>query len=75
MIGKPKYTIRQAVEFTVSEKTVKGEIWIIDKYGTFEQNEEVSYDIFSPEENMLYKHIRESLVTPVEKSAADFKEF
>lgn len=67
MIGKPKYTLNQTVEFTIAEKTVKGEIWIIDKYGTFEQNEEVSYDIFSPEENMLYKHIRESLIIPGSK--------
>lgn len=66
MIGKPEYTLRQAVEFTISGKTVKGEIRVIDKYGTFEQNEEVSYDIFSPEENMLYKHIKESLITPIE---------
>ena len=43
MIGEPKYTLHQSVEFTIAGKTVKGEIRIIDKYGTLEQNEEASF--------------------------------
>lgn len=62
MLGKPLYSRGQSVEFESNGKTVKGKIEIIDKYGTFEQNEEVSYDIYSEEENMLYKHIRESWI-------------
>lgn len=65
MIGEPKYTLDQTVEFEINGRTVKGRIMIIDRYGTLEQNEEVSYDILSTEENVLYKHIRESLITSV----------
>ena len=59
MLGMPKFRKGQSVEFTISGKLVQGRIAIIDAYGTFEQDEEVSYDIFSTD-NILYKHIRES---------------
>lgn len=62
MLGKPKYSRGQTVEFEINGRTVKGKVEIIDAHGTFEQNEEVSYDIYSEEENMLYKHIRESWI-------------
>ena len=39
---------------------ITGTVEIIDKYGTFEQNEEPSYDIYRKENNTLYKHIRQS---------------
>lgn len=46
-----------------SAKEVRtGVIEIVDAHGTFEQNEEPSYDIFIKEDNTLYKHIRQSLV-------------
>ena len=67
MIGEPKYRKNQNVKFTICGKTIKGKIHIIDKYGTFEQNDEVSYDIFSEEDNCLYKHIPESMVRKGEK--------
>lgn len=60
MLGKPKYTYDDEVKFVIDGKEVCGKIAIIDAYGTFEQNEEVSYDIFVESENTLYKHIRES---------------
>lgn len=66
MIGKPLYSRGQPVEFKIDGRTVKGRIEIIDAYGTFFQTEEVSYDILCEEENMLYKHITESLITPAE---------
>lgn len=39
-----------------------GNVWIIDAHGTFDQNEEVSYDIYVEEENCIYKHVRQSFV-------------
>ena len=45
----------------VKEKTnIIGVIEIIDRFGTFEQNEEPSYDVYNKEDNTLYKHIRQS---------------
>lgn len=60
MTGKPLYKSGQRVEFTCNGKIRQGEIEIVDAYGTFEQNEEPSYDIFAAEENLFCKHIRES---------------
>lgn len=37
-------------------------IEIIDAFGTFEDNSDVSYDIMVAEENCLYKHIREDFI-------------
>ena len=62
MLGKPKYTYDDEVKFVIDGKEVCGKIAIIDAYGTFEQNEEVSYDILVSAEpwDILYKHILES---------------
>jgi hypothetical protein len=75
MIGKPKYDYDQKVSFTMKdgskEITLEGTVYIVDAYGTFEQNEEPSYDIMvdkSPHFNnepCLYKHIREQFVKEV----------
>ena len=63
MIGKPKYKANDKVEFSFSENEVHiGVIWIVDKYGTFFDKSDVSYDIYVEEENMLYKHISEKYV-------------
>ena len=63
MIGKPKYKENDKVEFTIYENEIrKGTVWIVDKYGTFFDKSDVSYDIFVEEENMLYKHINEKYV-------------
>jgi hypothetical protein len=59
-IGKPKYKYQDKVSFKINDKTVEGSIYIIDAYGTFENPNEVSYDILSESENTLYKHIPES---------------
>ena len=45
MLGKPKFNYDDYVKFTIDGTEVMGQIYIIDAYGTFEQNEEVSYDI------------------------------
>lgn len=63
MIGKPKYKAFDKVEFEFIENEVHiGVIWIVDKYGTFFDKSDVSYDIYVEEENMLYKHINEKYV-------------
>lgn len=62
MLGKPKYIVDQLVTFTIDNKLKTGLIWIVDKYGTFEDNSDVSYDIMVKEENCLYKHISEKYV-------------
>lgn len=54
-------------EFGENEDILEGEIRIVDKYGTFEQNEEPSYDIYRLENNTLYKHIKQSSVIEVVK--------
>ena len=63
MIGKPKYKGNDKVEFEFAENDVhKGVVWTVDKYGTFFDKSDVSYDIFVEEENTLYKHINEKYV-------------
>lgn len=69
MIGKPKYKIGDKVQFFLKgEGTFSGEVFIVDKYGTFEDSSDVSYDIMVDnyglkKEQCLFKHITESLVT------------
>lgn len=74
MLGHPKYNRDEKVKFKIihenREYTLSGYIYIVDAYGTFEQNEEPSYDImahapFEPfnGEEILFKHVREGSVT------------
>ena len=65
MLGQPKYEKYDIVRFKFSPtEELEGFIEIIDAYGTFEQNEEPSYDILITEKEGrgLYKHIRESRI-------------
>lgn len=62
MLGKPKYNYGDIVMFKLDDEHKTGIVAIIDKYGTFEQNVDVSYDILNKEDNILYKHVMESLV-------------
>ena len=53
------------VTFAAGSYQFSGEIWIVDAFGTFDQNEEPSYDIFVSQhpkypDGVLYKHIRQS---------------
>lgn len=62
-----KYTYGDTVVFDYhSKSSLRGEIAIIDRFGTFGQNEEPSYDIlvFDDESNekVLYKHVRQSWI-------------
>lgn len=56
-----KYNINDKVMFLLGNLK-EGIIRIVDPNGTFEQDDEPSYDIFVEEENCLYKHINESRV-------------
>ena len=60
--GKPRYEWNEHVMFDFNGKLFVGKIVVVDSFGTFEQNEEPSYDIFCEKENTLYKHVRESQV-------------
>ena len=70
-MNNPKFNYGDKVRFnlTLQTGTVEciGTIEIIDRYGTFEQNEEPSYDIMvnnflSGNKPCLVKHIRESSI-------------
>ena len=70
MLGNPKYKEGDKVYFKLSGSNTiyMGNIAIVDRYGTFENNTDVSYDIIvnnDPDyfpEKVLYKHITESLI-------------
>lgn len=62
MKGKPKYKLNDTVEFKVRDEILQGYIFIIDKYGTFDNPTDVSYDIMVESKNCLYKHVTEKLV-------------
>ena len=76
MKGKPKFNCKDIVKFKLEGKEYIGEIWIVDKYGTWDDPSDVSYDIlvkdafkegdkhYKPNGNndCLFKHITEKLV-------------
>lgn len=71
MIGEPKFNYKDRVYFHIEGednklKKVYGEIYIIDKYGTFFDDSDVSYDVYVPEHDALYKHIPEKWLFKVE---------
>ena len=72
MLGNPKYNYGDKVKFTIEGHDIVGTVEIIDAYGTFEQNEEVSYDILGSSEHYfngepcLFKHIIETHVSPAD---------
>ena len=78
MVGNPKYKYKDIVKFHVKpDKNVEfidkvGTVYIVDRFGTFENSSDVSYDILVKEENCLYKHISEKLV--LEKLGEDESE-
>lgn len=62
MLGKPKFTYGDVVEFRHGNDTKTGIVAIVDRYGTWEDGSDVSYDILNKDENILYKHFREDYV-------------
>ena len=65
MRGHPKYNYNDKVTFNIDSRPVKGYVYIINKYGTWEDNSDVYYDIMSEDETMLYKHIREDCLKKI----------
>lgn len=60
MRGHPKFKERDIVKFKFLKDQEKiGIIYIVDAWGTFFDNSDVSYDIYVEEENTLYKHFSE----------------
>ena len=73
MIGEPKYALGEEVTFSLINRngvdvTLIGTVQIVDRYGTFEDNTDVCYDILvESDENgkpngILYKHVNEKSV-------------
>ena len=75
MLEKPLYNIDDRVFFEISKDgdtyMITGKVYAIDRYGTFEQHEEVSYDImvdgvpWANNTPALFKHIEESHLTRI----------
>lgn len=61
MKGNPKFQYGNLVKFELNGEIKEGIVYIIDEYGTFEDDSDVSYDILVKNENehCLYKHINE----------------
>lgn len=62
MVGQPQYKYGDIVKVKIGDTEITGAVAIIDRYGTFFDDSDVSYDILNKEENMLYKHINEKYV-------------
>ena len=62
MVGHPKYKVGDIVKFKFGDGSKEGVVAIVDRYGTFFDDSDVSYDIMVKEERMLYKHVKETLV-------------
>ena len=65
IIGNPLYKRYDTVSFDLDGKTYTGTVYIVDAYGTIEQNEEPSYDVLVEDfrdsgKPCLVKHLRES---------------
>jgi hypothetical protein len=61
---KPKYKIGDKVTFVLENEKFSGEVYIVDANGTWDNPNEVSYDVLVDDENgsCLYKHIGEHLI-------------
>lgn len=68
MLGRPKYDYGDKVSFVSNGRKVDGVVYIIDAYGNFSNDKDVSYDILVEDENTLYKHVMEKLLTRVKAS-------
>lgn len=61
-VKEPDYKLNDIVSFMCNDEKKTGKVYIVDRYGTFEQDEEPSYDVLVESDNCLYKHIRESWI-------------
>ena len=66
MRGFPKFNIGDKVhfEFTINDEKYSedGEVVVVDKFGTWDDDSDVSYDI-KLEDGSWYKHVNEKFVT------------
>lgn len=66
MKGFPKFKVGDKVhfEFTINDKIYSGDgkVVVVDKYGTWDDNSDVSYDV-QVENGDWWKHINEKFVT------------
>ena len=64
-----KYKRGDEVVFSLGDEPCCGTIYIVDKYGTFGQNDEPSYDIFTDYacQYTLVKHVRQSSIDKLYK--------
>ena len=63
MVGYPKYKLGDIVVFKINDNETKtGTVAVVDTYGTFFDDSDVSYDIRNKEEKMLYKHFSEKYI-------------
>lgn len=62
MKGKPKFKHGDTVCFIFKGEVKKGIVYIIDEFGCFSNPEDVCYDILIEDENMIYKHIPETML-------------
>jgi hypothetical protein len=62
MKGNPKYKFGDHVKFKLKGETISGTVYIVDQFGTFEDDSDVSYDILNADHNCIYKHIREDKI-------------
>lgn len=68
MKGNPKFKYEEKVKFKFNDEIKEGTIYIIDKYGTWDDPSDVSYDIISTYngKECLFKHITEKLVSKLD---------
>jgi len=62
MLGKPKYNYGDVVTVKMDDIEFDGIVAIIDRYGTWGDPSDVSYDILNKKQNILYKHCNEKYV-------------
>ena len=75
-MNKPKYEYGDKVKFSIyfdknDKRNMEGYVFIVDAHGTFDQQEEPSYDVFAPNMNTLFKHLRESGLSLISKTNAE----
>ena len=68
IIGKgrfpnPSYKVGDEITFFCGNTQKKGVVMIVDAHGTFDNPGIPSYDILVEEENMLYKHVSNEMIS------------
>ena len=56
------YGYNDKVSVIIDEKQYTGIIEIIDRFGTYFDNSEPHYDIFIEKDNLLIKHVPQSII-------------